>query len=143
MIVLDTCLLFAVYDVDDQNHEIAKSIFKRIFKGDYAQPILIDYVYNELLTLTYIRTKRFDLCVMISQLLNDFISKNRISFIHTPSEIFWKANQIFQDQKIRKQKDFLSFTDSIIGAMSNWLNATFIGTFDNQFHRFRAQIISK
>lgn len=143
MIVLDTCLIFAVYDADDQNHEIAKSIFKRIFKGDYAQPVLIDYVYNELLTLTYIRTKRFNLCKEISELLNDFISKKRITFIHTPSEIFWKANQIYLGQTIQGQKRFLSFTDSIIGAMSIWLNAPFIGTFDTQFHRFPAQIISQ
>ncbi len=141
MIVLDTCLIFAVYDEDDKNHGIAKSIFRRIFKGEFAQPILLDYVYNELLTLIYIRTKKFDLCIKLSGLLNNFISKKRITFLHTPSEIFWKANQIFLDQKIQEQKQFLSFTDAIIGTMSDWLNATYIGTFDSQFHRFKAQII--
>ena len=142
MIILDTGLIFAVYNEDDKNHDVAKNIFKSIFEGDYAQPVLLDYVYDELMTLTYIRTKRFELCKEISGLLNEFIKKSRITFVHTPSEVFWMANQIFIDQKIQVQKRFISFTDAIIGAMSDWLNASFIGTFDTQFHQFKAKIIS-
>ncbi|MHA2249034.1 MAG: PIN domain-containing protein [Candidatus Kariarchaeaceae archaeon] len=141
--MLDTSLIFAVYDEDDENHETAKKIFKRIFNGEYAQPILLDHVYDELLTLIFIRTKRFELCTKISKIINDFVSKRRITFIHTPSEVFWKANQTFLEQKIQKHKRFLSFTDTIIGSMSNWLDATYIGTFDTQFHRFHAKIISE
>lgn len=141
MIVLDTGLIFAVYNEDDQNHANAINIFKSIFQGKYAQPVLLDYVYDELMTLIYIRTKTFDLCKEISELLHEFISKGNITFVHTPSEIFWKANQIFINQEINNQKRFLSFTDAIIGAMSDWLNASFIGTFDSQFHRFKVKVI--
>ena len=143
MIVLDTCLIYANYDEDDPNHKLSRSIFKRIFKGEYAQPVILDFVYDELLTLTYMRTKNFELCIQISNLLQDFIENKIITFMHTPSEIFWKANQIFLDQDLKNQSRFLSFTDAVIGTMSEWLNASYIGTFDTQFHRFDPPLISK
>jgi predicted nucleic acid-binding protein len=143
MIVLDTGLIFAAFNEDDPNHQTARSIFKRIYDGDYSQPIIIDYVYNELLTLTYIRTKRFDLVIKLSDIITDFIEKKNITFVHTPSEVYWKANEIFMGQEIDKNRKFLSFTDAIIGSMSIWLNAPYMGTFDSQFHRFSVQIISE
>ena len=142
MIVLDTSILYSTFNEEDLHDNAAQSVFKRIFQGEYAQPVLLDFVYNELLTLIYVRTKKIDLCIKIADLLNDFIEANHLTMMHTPSEIFWKANELFFDQKIGQGR-FLSFTDAIIGAMALWLNATYIATFDGQFHQFPLQVISE
>ena len=142
MIVLDTCLLYSNFAEDDNDHEVAQSIFSRILQRKYGQPILLDYVYNELLTLTYVRTKDFSICTKVETFLDKYVKKEVIGFVHTPNELFWKANQTFLKQDIENQKRFLSFTDAIIGEMAEWLNALYIGTFDSQFHRFKPEIIS-
>ena len=143
MIVLDTCLLYSMFVENDPSHNISKTIFTRILNREYAQPILLDCVFNELLTLTYVRTKNFDLCIQIVEFLDEYVNKDALVFIHTPSEVFWKANQTFLKQDINSQKRFLSFTDAIIGEMAEWLNASYIGTFDMQFYRFSQNIISE
>lgn len=142
MIVIDTCLFYSNFSEHDINHKIGRSIFDKILDGKYGQPILLDFVYNELLTLTYIRTKNFEMCKQLAEFLDEQVSDGIIDFIHTPNEIFWKANQKFLDQDLKNEKRFLSYTDAIIGVMAEWLNATYIGTFDGQFHRFNPQIIS-
>ena len=142
MIVLDTCLIFSKFAEDDINHNEANPIFKKILDGKYGKPILLDYVFNELLTLIYVKTKDFNLCFQVEEFLDKYVKNNVIGFIHTPNEIFWKANQTFLNQKLQNQKSFLSYTDSIIGEMAEWLNASYIGTFDKQFHRFKPEIIS-
>ena len=142
MIILDTCLIFSNFAENDPDHQRAQSIFTRILQNSYGRPILLDYVYNELLTLIYIRTKNFELCRKVEEFLANYIKRDVINFVHTPNEIFWKANHTFLSQGMQRQTKFLSFTDSIIGEMAEWLNAAYIGTFDAQFHRFNATIIS-
>ncbi|MDH5403512.1 MAG: hypothetical protein OEY49_13535 [Candidatus Heimdallarchaeota archaeon] len=134
MIVIDTCLFYSNFSYKDNNHEIGRTIFNRILDGEYGQPILLDYVYNELFSLTYVRTKDFTLCVKLSKFLNDQVNEGIFDMIHTTNETFWKANQTFLEQDIHNQKQFLSYTDAIIGEMAEWLNASYIGTFDAQFH---------
>ena len=87
MIVIDTCLLFSNFAEDDADHEVANSIFSKILYGNYGQPIIIDYVYNELMTLSYDRTKDFDLCSKIENFLDKYIKKNIFGFVHTPNDI--------------------------------------------------------
>ena len=141
MIVLDTCLLYSNFAEDDEMHGIARTIFTKILDGKFGQPILLDYVYNELFTLIYIRTKNFELCKELHVFIDKYVSTGLFGFIHTPNEIFWKSNETFLNQDLQHQKRFLSFTDAIIGEMAEWINASYIGTFDSQFHRFRPQII--
>ncbi len=143
MIVLDTCLLFSNFSIKDDKHEIARSIIDKILDGKYGQPILLDYVYNELLTLTYIRTKNFGISKKLAVFIDYNIDEGIFDFIYTPNEIFWEANQIFLNQNFQNQNRFLSYTDSIIGVMAEWLNALYVGTFDSQFHKFKPQIISE
>ncbi len=143
MIVLDTNLIFAKFALGDENHKKANEIFNDILTGKFGLPILLDYVYNEILTLIYIRTKNFDLCMRVEKFLKNYFNKDVISFVQTPSELFWKANQTFLKQEIINQKRFLSFTDSIIGEMAIWLNSSYIGTFDGQFYRFGIEVIPK
>lgn len=140
---MDTSLLFSNFAEDDINHDQAKTIFTRILNGEYGQPIILDYVYKELLTLTFIRTKNFELCKDLTEFLTEYVDNNVFGFLHTPNEIFWKANHTFLNQDIESQKRFLSFTDAIIGEMDEWVKSSYIGTFDGQFHRFNSQIISE
>jgi predicted nucleic acid-binding protein len=143
MIIIDTGLFFSNFSKRDDKHEIGKSIFNRILDGKYGQPILLDYVYNELLTLTYIRTKNFELCKTLISFIDNYVSESTFYSIHTPIEIFWKSNYTFLHQNFENQKRFLSYTDAIIGEMAEWLNVSYIGTFDSQFQRFKPKIISE
>ncbi|MCY3411534.1 MAG: hypothetical protein INQ03_07890 [Candidatus Heimdallarchaeota archaeon] len=141
MIIIDTTLLFAKFAEDDSKHELATSIFVEIFNRKYGIPILIDYVWNELMTLIYIRTKNFELCKQSDRLLREYVDKQAFGFMHTPNEVFWRANRRFMDQNIKDNQRFLSFTDAVIGEMAIWLESEHIGSFDGQFHQFEKNVI--
>ena len=71
-VIIDTGVLFAFYNNKDENHERAKNIISSILDGIYGPPIILDYVFDELMSLIQYRTKRNDLA---SQVGNEIIKK--------------------------------------------------------------------
>ena len=56
MIIIDTNVFYSFYNSSDRDHEIARDIYSKILDGHYGKPILLDYVFDELITL--IQTRR-------------------------------------------------------------------------------------
>jgi predicted nucleic acid-binding protein len=62
-LLVDTGVLYAHHDKDAKHHEAAKEAMTAALKGEYGQPYVTDYVYDETVTLTrrrmkYSRTRR-------------------------------------------------------------------------------------
>ena len=124
-IIIDTGVFFSFYNQKDKNHERSKTIIRDILKGMYGQPLLLDYIFDELMTLIQYRTKRNDLATRIGTA----ILKHNVYYLTqiTPNA-FRKAWELFSNQKERKS---LSFTDAILVAMARELSIRRISSFDN------------
>lgn len=124
VVILDTCFLLALRNKDDENNQKAKELMKVILKGTYGNIIVTDYVYDEIMTLAMIRTKKKDLIKDIE----DYIFKSKIiKFIYMNENQFQITKEVFKKYFDHK----LSFTDSSLIALQNTLVApSFIATFE-------------
>lgn len=59
-VFVDTGVFFAHHDTDAERHEQAVTAFDRLLDGAYGQPYTSDYVLDETVTLTRVRTGSFD-----------------------------------------------------------------------------------
>jgi hypothetical protein len=59
-VFVDTGVFFAHHDTDAERHEQAVSAFDALLDGAYGQPYTSDYVLDETVTLTRVRTGSFD-----------------------------------------------------------------------------------
>ena len=57
MILLDTSLIVAYANTADQNHGRAVEVMKAVAEGVYGTPVITDYVFNEVVTVTLIKAK--------------------------------------------------------------------------------------
>ena len=51
-LLVDTGVLYAHHDKDAKHHEAAKEAMTAALNGEYGQPYVTDYVYDETVTLT-------------------------------------------------------------------------------------------
>lgn len=139
-ILIDTGVYFAKYNEEDLNHERVLSIFANIVSGKYGQPFLIDYVFDEFVTLVQTRTKRNDIA---TELGNKLLNAKYHDQIRVNYDIFRDAWQLFQNQTGKKGK-YLSFTDCTLISAAKTLSITYIATLEGNFRSVdldRIQII--
>ncbi len=129
-IIIDTGVFFSFYSKNDKNHERSRIIFNRILKGEFGQPLLLDYVFDELMSLIQFRTKRNDLATQIG---NAILKHNVYYLTQITPNAFIKAWDLFSNQKERKP---LSFTDAVLIAMARELGIQRISSFDNLLKSF-------
>ena len=128
--IIDTCFLMALRNKQDENHEKSKELIKEILKGKYGTIIITDYVYDEAMTLTMIRTKKEQLIKDIE----DYIFKSKkIKFLYMNEKQFQKTKELFKKYFEHK----LSFTDCSLVALQNTLTApSFKATFEEPLKNF-------
>lgn len=66
---LDTNVLFAFLNVDDDHHEQAAGLMPEIWKGTYGTPFVSTWVCDELLTLIRMRLRSHVVEMMANELL--------------------------------------------------------------------------
>lgn len=130
-IIIDTGVLYAFYNNKDDNYEIAKNIISDILDGKYGQPIILDYVFDELMSLIQYRTKRNDLATKVG---NEILKHNAYHFTHIIPSAIAIAWELFANQSGKK---FMSFTDTILIAMARELQLLTIASFDNRMKSFK------
>lgn len=137
-ILVDTGVFYANYNKNDGNHLVAKSIYENIVEGEYGTPILLDYIFDELVTLIQVRTKRNDIATEIGNLvldqLNDLFTLFQVSGV-----VFQSAWELFRDQSGSK---YLSFTDCVLIRTAKNFEIKYIASFDNQMKSFHTVITS-
>lgn len=124
MIFLDTSFIIALEVKEDQNHEKSVNINEKIIKGRFGDVYISDYVFDEVVTVTFGRSKDLKKSVLVGELL---IASAKI--LKIDERIFGEAWELFKSQKDTK----FSFTDCTNITLMNMYNIRNIATFDKDF----------
>ena len=128
-ILLDTGFLYAFYNKEDINHEIVKSSYDTLLDGQFGIPFLLDYVFDELVTLIQLRTKRNDIATEIGKIILGDCQKY-IQFARVSKTNFDQAWELFRYQSRNK---YLSFTDCVLIKFAEVRKIKFVATLDSGF----------
>jgi uncharacterized protein len=132
-IFIDTGGFVATRNEDDENFNSAKKMMKSILLNEYGAIYTSDYVFDEAITIAYIRTqdKKFSID------LGHFILKSKkIKFIFTTIEDFNASWDLFLKYKDKR----LSFTDCTILSIMNRLDIEYIFSYDSHFDGLKKRL---
>ncbi|WP_457554992.1 type II toxin-antitoxin system VapC family toxin [Candidatus Pyrohabitans sp.] len=119
---IDTSAIVAYYNSRDQHHTQAVEILSRAIKGEYGRLFISDYVFDEAVTVTLVRTKNLGLALMLGEVLLN----SEIEILRVDEDAFTLAWEIFRDAK-------MSFTDCTSLALMRLYGIPTIITFDRGF----------
>ena len=122
MIFVDTCILVAYYNDRDRDHERGVELIKKAVKGEYGKIYISDYVFDELLTVVFVRTKNHKKAVRVGEIILD----SGIEILRVDEKAFLDAFELFKKLK-------MSFTDCTILSLSKSYGIDTIMTFDKAF----------
>ena len=127
VIFLDTGFILAIRNSDDNNHMKAAELMKECLAGKFGRIIVSDFVFDETVTLTLVRTYNKTLVKDIG----DFIFNSpRINLLHLSETEFLATWELF----LKYFEKGLSFTDCSILVMAKLFESNvYIATFDNHF----------
>jgi uncharacterized protein len=123
MIILDSSFIIAHKVDDDEHHESAVELMSKIAAGEYGDVVISDYIFDEVTTVVFGRTKSLSEAVDVGSRL--FFGE----IVEIDKGIFQSAWEIFKEQKDTK----FSFTDCSILAVMKEKGIKNIATFDGDF----------
>ena len=129
MILVDTNLFVAFVNKNDKYHGRSVELMKKLITGEYGRRITIDYVLDEVITTTWIRTKKIESVKKVYELINGESSNFDVHMQGSALiDNAWKVyNKYFSPKKP------LSFTDCVIIAYCQQNNIKLIVSFDDEF----------
>lgn len=124
-ILLDTSAVIAARNADDKNHTKTLEIMAPALHGEYGKVFVSDYIFDEAVTLAYIRTgnKRF------AHDIGRFARAKPINFRFIEPIDFDRAWELYQQYEDKH----LSFTDCTNIALMERLDIETLFTFDTEF----------
>ena len=135
-IFFDTSFFYALKFKKDPNHAKAIKSLKEISQKKFGSQLTSDYIIDELMTLTWNRTKNKKL---ISEIWGFFIPPTTICnviqiSIDDLSQIYDKFSKLLEGKK------FLSFTDCSILVLMEKFNIRYLASFDSNFDGLATRI---
>ncbi|MFA4934744.1 MAG: PIN domain-containing protein [Candidatus Methanoperedens sp.] len=124
-LLLDTSALVTARNANDRNHNKALEIMMPALQGEYGKLFVSDYIFDEAVTLAYVRTGSKKLAYDIGI----FAKAKPINFRFIEPIDFDRAWEIFQQYEDKR----LSFTDCTNIALMERLNIEALFTFDMEF----------
>lgn len=108
-VFVDTGVFFAHHDTDAERHDQAVAAFDEVLDGTYGHPYTSDYVLDETVTLTRVRTDSFDAADTIaSRILGEDPFPTVFEMVHLGPSDLQASLEVF-----RQYDDHdLSFTDA-------------------------------
>ena len=125
MILLDSSFLIAFHNTLDVHHSTAAEAMDRMVADDWGTPVLLEYVFLEVVTVLLAR-RGLNKAVEVGAVLLD---ARDVEFVPC-SEIFQESWRMFVTQPSRR----LSFTDAALVAVGKQRGIETIATFDQGFH---------
>ncbi len=124
-VLFDTSALIAARNADDKNHTKIMKIMMQALHGEYGKVYVSDYIFDEAVTLAYIRTesKRF------AHDIGRFARAKPINFRFIEPIDFDRAWELYQQYEDKH----LSFTDCTNIALMERLDIDTLFTFDTEF----------
>lgn len=129
-VVVDTGVLYADHDTDASRHDSASAALESVYDGEYGQPIVSDYIYDEAVTLTRNRSGSFSAAHELANRIRGVDPFPRVyELLHVSAAVFADANEVFE----RYEDQDLSFTDATTIALLERQDIDAVMTFDDDF----------
>ena len=124
-LLIDTSALIAARNTEDKNHKSSVNIMTAALKGEYGRVFTSDYIFDEAVTLAYMRTgnKKFACDIGI------FARARPITMRFIEPIDFDRAWELYKQYDDKG----LSFTDCTNLALMERLDIVSIFTFDSEF----------
>jgi hypothetical protein len=90
----------AYYNKRDYHHEKSLKLIKKVIGGYYGKVFTSDYVFDESVTVTLVRTKD----IKRATVLGEYILNSEIEVLSVDKECFFEGWNLFKERK-------MSFTD--------------------------------
>jgi predicted nucleic acid-binding protein len=127
VVLLDTGFILAARNQDDVNHLVAVQLMRECLAGKYGQILVNNLVFNEIATLTLVRTHDIRLIKDIGRFI---LGSPRIKMVHMSEPDFLVAWELF----LKYFEHNLSFVDCSLLALTRLFEPeAYIATFDSQF----------
>jgi len=126
MIFIDSSVLIAYFVEKDTNHNKAVNIIDQISKGKFESAFCSDYVFDETVTGTLVRSKSIKDAISAGNYI-----KSSLEILKIGESTFDDSWKLFSNQKFTK----FSFTDCTNISIMNEYDIKHIATFDNEFKK--------
>lgn len=129
-VLVDTGVLYADHDSDASRHEAGRGAIDAVLRGEYGQPFVSEYVYDETVTLTRRRTGSFEAARTIGRRIRAAEDYPRaFDLVHLTESDFEAAVRTFE----RYDDQSLSFTDATSIALVERRDIDGVLSFDDDF----------
>ncbi|MFX0171215.1 MAG: type II toxin-antitoxin system VapC family toxin [Candidatus Hodarchaeota archaeon] len=127
VVFLDTGFILAIRNSDDINHIKATKSMRECLSGKYGKIIVSNFVFDETVTLTLMRTHNKNLVKDIGDYI---LNSPRIILLHLSETEFLATWELF----LKYFENGLSFTDCSLLVMAKLFESNvYIATFDRHF----------
>ena len=131
MIFIDTNVFVAYYNKRDLHHEKSLELIEMAVEGYYGKIFTSDYVFDESVTVTLVRTKDIERAVA----LGAYILNSEIELLSVDEDCFFESWNLFKDVK-------MSFTDCTNLSLMKLYGINKIMTFDRGFRNKGVEVVS-
>ena len=129
-ILVDTGVLYADHDRDAARHEDASAALDTVYDGDFGQPYVSDYIYDEAVTLTLRRSTAFEPAKRLGEKLRGVDPYPKAyELLRVSPAVFADSVEIFE----RYDDQALSFTDATTVALYRRHDLDAVLSFDDDF----------
>jgi len=129
-VLVDTGVFFAHHDIDAERHDDAVEAFDELLDGAYGQPYTSDYVLDETVTLTRVRTGSYDAAdAVASRILGEDPFPDVFETIHVEPDDVRASVETFREYDDQD----LSFTDATTIRLCKSRGIDAILSFDDDF----------
>ena len=129
-VLVDTGVFYAHHDTDAERHDDAVTAFDALLGGTYGQPYTTDYVFDETVTLTRVRTGSFEAANTVAgRILGEDPFPDVFEVLDVEPDDFHAAIETFR----RYDDHDLSFTDATTLQVCESRGIDAVLSFDSDF----------
>ena len=129
-VFVDTGVLYAEHDTDATRHEAAAAALDVVYDGEFGQPYISDFIFDEAVTLARTRTGSVDVAARLSdRLLGRDEFPQAFELLRVSAGPFSDAVETFE----RYGDQELSFTDATTVALTERHGLDRVLSFDDDF----------
>lgn len=129
-VCLDTGVLYADHDRDASRHDAASRALDAVYDGEFGQPYVSDYIYDEAVTLTLKRSGAFPSARRLGEKVRGADPyPETYELLRVSAAVFDDAVEVFE----RYDDQALSFTDATTVALCRRHDIDAVLSFDDDF----------
>lgn len=129
-VLVDTGVVYADHDRDASRHDAAREALGAVYDGEFGQPFVSEYVYDEAVTLTLSRSGSFTPAKRLGEKLRGAGTYPKAyELLPVSAAVFADAVDIFEQY----DDHALSFTDATTVALCRRHDLDAILSFDDEF----------